>query len=182
MTWIEGDVDLHTLISQRMARLSPAEKELSACVMDRTNQVIEQTISATTQQNDVKRLILTMQDEPDALCTALVALRPRLPDNLLGTLFRSFCPADPVRAKANGLLFYVSLKDTEMVSAMLAAGVSPDAVEDSSQPSGIEGMPHGYSVLYVSMARKHLGIARMLVEAGANLDMTMGPEEVSGDF
>ena len=78
------------------------------------------------------------------------------------------------RKEANELLVAVENEDEARVRRLLGIGHNPDAAESSTLPSGVEGMKDGYSALYGALSRENLVIARLLLVAGATVDLTMG--------
>ena len=77
------------------------------------------------------------------------------------------------RVEANGLLVAVNANNEPLVRRMLGVGANPDAQEDATHPSGVKCWD-GDSALYLALDQKNLVIARLLLEAGATVNLAFG--------
>ena len=80
--------------------------------------------------------------------------------------------------EANELLVAVGKQDEARVRRLLGIGHDPDGSESATRPSGVQGMKDGESALCLALRVGNLVIARMLLVAGATLELAMG--EVGG--
>ena len=83
------------------------------------------------------------------------------------------------RAEANELLVAIWKMDESLVRRLLGTGSNPDATEDPKHPSGVTGMEDGYSALYLALTFENLVIVKLLLEAGANVDLAMGKKRMT---
>ena len=105
---------------------------------------------------------------------------------MLATLARGFAPtphamaeleaervklAKRDRKEANALLDAVFAEDVPRVTHLLAIGVNPDARIDTAQPCSVKGWMDGESALAIAITIGNVPIARLLLEAGASMEL-----------
>ena len=78
------------------------------------------------------------------------------------------------RKEANELLVAVGKEDEARVRRLLGIGHDPDGSESATRPSGVQGMRDGGSALRLALMLGNLVIARLLLVAGATMDVAMG--------
>ena len=78
------------------------------------------------------------------------------------------------RKEANELLVAVGKQDEARVRRLLGIGHDPDGSESATRPSGVQGMKDGDSALRLALRLGNLVIARLLLVAGATVDVAMG--------
>ena len=83
------------------------------------------------------------------------------------------------RKKANELLVAVGKQDVSRVRRLLDAGHKPDAVESGTRPSGVAGMEDSFTALLLAFMRTNMVIARLLLIAGATVDLAMSEDKVT---
>ena len=77
------------------------------------------------------------------------------------------------RKEANDLLVAVGKEDEARVRRLLGIGHDPDGSESATRPSGVQGITDGDSALMLALRRGNLVIARLLLVAGATVDVGM---------
>ena len=82
------------------------------------------------------------------------------------------------RKEANELLVAVGKQDEARVRRLLGIGHNPDAAESATRPSGVREMKDGWSALVLALMQGNLVIARLLLVAGATVDVAMGEDGV----
>ena len=80
------------------------------------------------------------------------------------------------QTEANELLVAVGKEDEARVRRLLGIGHDPDGSESATRPSGVIGMRDGHSVLWLALMLRNLVIARLLLVAGATVDVGMGED------
>ena len=96
--------------------------------------------------------------------------------------FQTMAEAEKARVKlakqdqkeANELLVAVGKEDEARVRRLLGIGHDPDGSESATRPSGVQGMEDGWSALCLALRRGNVVIARLLLVAGATVDVGMG--------
>ena len=78
--------------------------------------------------------------------------------------------------EANELLVAVGKQDEARVRRLLGIGHDPDGSESATRPSGVQGMKDGDSALRLALMLGNLVIARLLLVAGATVDVGMGED------